>query len=322
MMSHVPDSTVVLDCKIQEFIEELAAADATPVYKLTPEQGRATLRRAQSGPVNKADADIKDWTVGSSVGPLHLRIIRAIGTAGRTPGILYFHGGGWVLGDADTHDRLVRQLAVGTGATVVFVDYARAPEQQYPVAIEQAYAATMYVAERGEEFGIDPKNLAIAGDSAGGNMATVVTLFAKERSGPRLRGQLLFYPVTDAGFDTRSYEEFADGPWLTRPAMQWFWDQYLPDHRKRKEPYASPLRASPEQLTGLPRALVITAENDVLRDEGEEYGRKLIQAGVKAVVTRYIGTIHDFVMLNGISEAATVRAAIGEAVAFLKEVLA
>lgn len=322
MTSHVPNNAVVLDCKIQEFIEELAAADATPVYKETPEHGRTTLLRAQSGPVNKADADIKDWAVESSVGRLHLRTVRPVGVVRRAPGILYFHGGGWVLGDADTHDRLVRELAVGTGATVVFVDYARAPEQQYPVAIEQAYAATIYVAEHGEEFGIDAQKLAIAGDSAGGNMATVATLFAKQRSGPHLRGQLLFYPVTDAGFHTRSYEQFADGPWLTRPAMQWFWDQYLPDHHKRQEPHASPLRASLEQLTGLPRALIITAENDVLRDEGEEYGRKLIQAGVKAVVTRYIGAIHDFVMLNSISDAATVRAAIGEAVAFLKEVLA
>jgi acetyl esterase len=322
MRSQVPDRAVVLDCKIQEFIEELAATDATPVYKLRPEQGRSTLLRAQSGPVNTPDADIKDWTVGSSVGRLHLRTIRPLGTAGQTPGIVYFHGGGWVLGDADTHDRLVRELAVGTGATVVFVDYARAPEQQYPVAIEQAYAATMYVADHGEQFGINPNKIAVAGDSAGGNMATVVTLFAKQRSAPHLRGQLLFYPVTDAGFDTRSYEQFADGPWLTRPAMEWFWDQYLPDPRKREDPHASPLRASLEELTGLPRALVITAENDILRDEGEEYGRKLIQAGVKAVVTRYIGAIHDFVMLNSISDAATVRAAIGEAVRFLKEVLA
>jgi acetyl esterase len=236
MTSHLPGSPVMLDRKIEEFIQELAATAATPIYEETPEEARKILLRAQLAPVHKIDADIKDWTVDSSAGRLHLRTIRPVGAAGRTPGILYFHGGGWVLGDADTHDRLVRELAVGIGATVVFVDYARAPEDQYPVAIEQAYAATTYVADHGEQFGIDSKNLAVAGDSAGGNMATVVTLLAKQRSGPRVRGQLLFYPVTDAGLDMRSYEEFADGPWLTRAAMQWFWDQYLPDHRQRNAP--------------------------------------------------------------------------------------
>ena len=168
---------------------------------------------------------------------------------------MHFHGGGWVVGDSKTHDRLIRELAVGTDTMVVFLDYDRAPEHRYPVAIEQAYAATCYVSEHAEEFGVDATRLAVAGNSVGGNMATVVSLLAKQRSGPAIAGQLLFYPVTNADFETSSYKQFADGPWVTRPAMEWFWDQYLPDHNKRKHPTASPLLASSDQLTGLPRTL-------------------------------------------------------------------
>jgi len=181
---------------------------------------------------------------------------------------------------------------------------------------------TQYVSEHAEEFGVDPTLLAVAGESSGGNMATVVSLFAKQRSGPRIAGQLLFYPATNADFETASYEQFADGPWLTRTAMQWFWDQYLPDRSKRKDPHASPLLASLEQLAGLPRALIITAENDVLRDEGEAYGRRLIEAGVEVVTTRYNATIHDFMLLNALATAAPTRAALTQAVDFLKSILA
>lgn len=311
-----------MDRTIQKLVDELAAQNAPPIYKLTPEEARQTLLRAQSGPVQKPDAQIKDSTVDSPAGPVRLRTIRPVGAADRTPVILYFHGGGWVMGDAETHDRLVRELAVGAGATVVFVDFGRAPEHQYPVAIDQAYAATRYVAEHGAEFGVDSTRLAVAGDSVGGNMATVVSLLAKQRSGRRIKGQLLFYPVTNADFETESYKQFANGPWLTLPAMQWFWDQYLPDRSKRTEPNASPLLAPLDQLAGLPRTLIITAENDVLRDEGEAYGRTLLKAGVETVVTRYNGAIHDFVMLNAIATAAPVRAAIMQAVDFLKDVLA
>jgi acetyl esterase len=224
----------------------------------------------------------------------------------------------------ETWFRVGSELAVGANATVVFVDYDRAPEHRYPVAVEEAYAATCYVSEHAQEFGVDTTRLAVAGDSVGGNMATVVSLLTKQRSGPAIAGQLqlLFYPVTNADFESGSYKQFADGPWLTRRAMQWFWDQYLPDHDKRKDPTASPLLASREQLTGLPRALVITAENDLLSDEGEAYGRKLIEAGVEVVTMRYNATIHDFLMLNALAEAAPTRAAVAQAVDFLQSVLA
>src|SRR5581483_3629306 len=206
--------------------------------------------------------------------------------------------------------------------TVVFVEYGRAPEHRYPVAIEQAYAATVYVSKHAEQFEVDATRLAVAGDSAGGNMAAVVALMAKQRQEPKIKGQVLFYPVTNCDFQTTSYNQFADGPWLTRSAMQWFWDQYLPDYNKRHEPTASPLQAAQDQLAGLPVALIITAENDVLREEGEAYGRKLLQAGVSVVVTRYNGAIHDFMLLNRIANAAPVRAALLQATDFLKGALA
>ena len=230
----------VLDHTIREFLDELAANAGPPVYQLTPDEARSTLLRAQSGTVRKPEAQIKDWNVDSAVGALRLRTIRPNSARDSSPVIMYFHGAGWVMGDATTHDRLVRELAVGIDATVVFVDYDRAPEHRYPVAIEQAYAATQYVSEHSEEFRVDATRLAVAGESSGGNMATVVSLLAKERSGPDIAGQLLFYPATNADFETDSYKQFADGPWLTRRAMQWFWDQYLPDHSKRNEPTLLP----------------------------------------------------------------------------------
>ena len=312
----------VLDCVNKNFIDKLAAEAGPPIYTLTPEEARNVLSRAQSGSVQKPDARIEDLKVASGQYSFRLRTIRPDDAKDRGPVIMYFHGAGWVMGDARTHDRLVRELAVGADATLVFVDYDRAPEHRYPVAIEQAHAATRYVSEHAEEFGVDATRLAVAGDSVGGNMATVVSLLARQRCGPAIAGQLLFYPVTNAHFETGSYKQFADGPWLTRAAMQWFWDQYLPDHNQRKDATASPLLASLKQLADLPRALIITAENDVLRDEGEAYGRKLIEAGVKVVTTRYNTTIHDFVMLNAHVGAASTRATVAQGIDFLKSVFA
>jgi acetyl esterase len=235
---------------------------------------------------------------------------------------VYFHGGGWVLGDKNTHDRLIREIANGAHVAVIFVDYDRSPEAQYPVPIEQAYAATAYVAKHPAEFGIDANRIAVAGDSVGGNMTAAVTLLAKERGGPKLRYQVLFYPVTDANFDDGSYNEFANGPWLTKAAMKWFWDAYAPNEADRAKITASPLRASLDDLKGLPPALVITDENDVLRDEGEAYARKLTQAGVPVTSVRYNGTIHDFVMLNALANTPAARGAVSQANAALRGALA
>ena len=307
----------VLEPTTQKFIDGLAGGK--PIYTLSPQSAREVLLRAQSGPIELAAVSMEDrlLPVGPT-GQTRIRVIRPEHITDTLPVILYFHGAGWVMGDTKTHDRLVRELATGAMATVVFVDYERSPENRYPVAIEQDYAVTDYVAKHPEEFNVDASRLAIAGDSVGGNMAAVVSLLAKERKGPLIKAQLLFYPVTDAGMTDGSYQTFANGPWLTKPAMVWFWDAYLPDVEARKNVHVSPLNAMPEQLKGLPPALVITAENDVLRDEGEAYANKLSVAGVTVTSTRYNGTIHDFVMLNALADTPAARAAIAQVNTFLR----
>jgi acetyl esterase len=309
----------VLDPTIQKMVEQLARPGAPPVQTLTPEEARNGLLRIQrSFQTNNLVHVSTIQRDGHGVG---LHVIRPRSAPDRAAAILYFHGGGWVVGDYSTHGPLANRLATVTGAVVIFVDYDRAPEHRYPFAIEQGYAATCYVAEHAQQFGIDATHLVVAGDSSGANLAAVMTLLRKERHGPAIAGQVLLYPATDATFDTASYQQFSDGPWLTKAAMQWFWDQYLPNHSERSAPTASPLRASLEQLTGVPPALIITAEHDVLRDEGEAYGRKLMQAGVEVVSTRYNGVIHDFMMFDAIAEMAPVRAALAQASDFLKNVL-
>jgi len=227
-----------------------------------------------------------------------------------------------MLGDTETHDRLVREIAIGAQATVVFLEYARSPQAKYPVAIEQAYTATTWVAEHGAAIGVDPSRLAVAGDGVGGNLATVTTLLAKERGGPPIEFQVLFYPVTDANFETPSYRAFgAEGYWLTSETMRWFWDSYVPAP-ERKEFTVSPLQASLEQLRGLPPALIMTCENDIVRDEGEAYAHKLMAAGVPVIATRYLGAIHDLVLLNPITGTPAARAAIAQVINTLRTVFA
>jgi acetyl esterase len=235
--------------------------------------------------------------------------------------IVYLHGAGWVFGNHHTHDRLIRELAVGAQAAVVFPNYSLSPEAKYPTAIQECYAVAAWVAEHGQERGLDGSRIAIAGDGVGGNMSAAVTLLAKQRGGPAFRQQVLFYPVTDATFDTESYHQFATGYYLRRDGMQWYWDQYTTDPAQRAEPTASPLRASLEQLAGLPAALVITAEADVLRDEGEAYADKLREAGVPVTADRFHATIHDFVMLNALADTNAARGAITLATDTLRTVL-
>src|SRR5437588_5106787 len=267
-------TTVELEPAAQEF----ADATASPPYlnDLGPIEGRKTVDEVQSGDIAKPEVDA-EWVAipGGPTGEVRTRILRPPDATHALPVILYIHGAGWVFGNSHTHDRLVRELAVGVGAAVVFPEYSLSPEAQYPTAIEESYAVLDWVAEHGSEKDLDASRIAIAGDSVGGNMTAALTLMAKERSGPELAAQLLFYPVTDANFDTGSYHQFAEGYFLRRDAMQWFWDQYTTDPAQRDEITASPLRASTEQLTGLPPALIITGEADPLRDEGEAYAGKL-----------------------------------------------
>lgn len=313
----------LLEPVTREFLEKVNKQGGTPIYQLSPKEARKVLSNLQAAHVAKLPADIDDLDI--PVGPegqVSIRIIRPKGNKEILPVVLYFHGGGWVLGDKDTHDRLVREIANGANAAVVFVNFTPSPEAKYPTPIEEAYAATKYVSENGKNFNLDGSRLAVAGDSVGGNMAAAVLLLAKERGGPKINYQVLFYPVTDANFDTQSYQQYATGIWLTREAMKWFWDNYLPDEETRKKPTASPLQASVDQLRGQPPALVITDENDVLRDEGEAYAHKLIQAGVNVTAVRYIGTIHDFVMLNALAGTPATCSAIGLAIENLRIALA
>ncbi|MBE1489300.1 alpha/beta hydrolase [Plantactinospora soyae] len=310
---------IVLEPAARRFAE--ASADPPYLHQLGPERGRRVLDELQSGNIARPDVDLDDRMVpGGPVGAIRVRVVRPAGAIGRLPVILYLHGAGWVFGNCQTHDRLIRELAVGTGSAVVFPHYSLSPEARYPVAVEECYVVLRWLAGQGA-VDLDGERIAVAGDSVGGNLATAVALLAKRRSGPGPVGQVLFYPVTDARFDTASYRLFAEGFHLRRDAMRWFWDQYAPDEAVRAEVTASPLRASVEQLAGLPPALVVTAEADVLRDEGEAYAARLRAAGVPVSATRYQGTIHDFVMLDALRGTEAAEAAINQAVVFLKRAL-
>jgi acetyl esterase len=318
------DTTALNHVVLEPAAQEFADATANPPYlfDLPIEDGRRTVDDVQSRPVDKPAADLEDISVpGGPDGEVAVRIVRPSGVRGALPVILYVHGAGWVFGDRHTHDRLIRELAVGVGAAVVFPDYRRSPEARYPSALEESWAVARWIVEHGAEKDLDRARIAVAGDSVGGNMSAALTLLAKQRGGLDLAAQVLFYPVTDAAFDTDSYHQFAEGYFLRRDAMQWFWDQYTTDQAQRDEITASPLRATTEQLSGLPPALVITAEADVLRDEGEAYANKLRQAGVPVVAVRYQGIIHDFAMLNALRGTNAAGAAITQATTYLRQAL-
>ena len=261
-----------IEPKTWAFVEKVTKAGGKPLYDLPPTEGRAIFDKLQELPSEKPDVDVEDHTL--PVGPngkVSIKIIRPKGAKETLPIVMFYHGAGWVFGGYKTHGRLVREIAVGAHAAVVFINFTLAPEGQYPLQIEEAFAATKYIAEHGKNFNLDTSRFAVAGDSVGGNMTIAMTLLAKERGGPRIDYQVLIYPVTDANFENDSYKEFAEGPWLTKKAMEWFWDSYLPNKEKRKEITACPLQATVEQLKGLPPALIINGECDVLRDEGEAY---------------------------------------------------
>jgi len=306
-----------LEPTTQRFIDSLAGAP--PLSTLTPEAAHAVLTDLQAKPVPMRPAEIEDtiWPVGPT-GTTKIRIVRPVGAPETLPLLFYTHGGGWVLGDTITHERLVRELAEGVHATVVFVDYINSPKAQFPTQNEQAYASLLYAVEHARELRVDTNRIVIVGDSVGGNMAAVLTLMAKERRGPRIRFQVLFYPVTDYRKDNASYRKFENGPWLTARSMQWMFD--LQGYTGNEGSDAFPLRATIEQLRGLPDALIIT-DDDILQDEGEAYALKLAQAGVRVTAVRYNQTIHDFVMLNPIADTPAVRGAIQEAVSALRGAL-
>ncbi|WP_335871221.1 alpha/beta hydrolase [Bacillus sp. 2205SS5-2] len=311
-------SNVVLEKEAQEFAE----ATNTPPYlfEVGVEKGRQTVDEVQSEPVDKKPVDIEDISVsGGPSGEVSVRIIKPKNAPKDLPVILYTHGAGWVFGNSHTHDRLIRELAVGSMSAVVFTNYSLSPEAKYPIAIEEVYSVLEWISKQGQEFGMNPSEITVAGDSVGGNMSAAITLMAKERQGPKIEKQLLFYPVTDASMNTYSYHQFKEGYFLRRDGMQWFWDQYTTNEDERNNITASPLRATIEELKDLPKALVITGEADVLRDEGEAYANKLREAGVEVTSVRFQGIIHDFVMLDALANTNAAKGAMLLANSWLSE---
>ncbi|HEV2833018.1 MAG TPA: alpha/beta hydrolase [Hanamia sp.] len=309
--------------EVRAFLKSLNSGTGKPIEQLSPEEARKVLIDAQNSvTVDYSGIEESERTIVQDGEKVNIHIVKPIGGMPNSPVFIFIHGGGWVLGDYPTHRRLVRDLVVESGAVAVFPDYTPSPEARYPTAINQIYAATKWVAEHGNEIGVNGKNLAVVGNSVGGNMTASVVLMAKEKKGPAIKLQVLLWPVTDANFETGSYKELGEGRFLTRNMMIWFWDNYLPDKKARKEIYASPLQASLEQLKGLPPALIQTAENDVLRDEGEAYARKLDEAGVPVTFTREGGLIHDYGLLNPLAEVPAVKTALLHAAASIRKLLA
>jgi acetyl esterase len=312
--------TVTSPIVLEPAAQQVADAFSKPpfLYEMAPADARKVLEDAQSGPVSKLPVEEEWITVPSPAGEVRVRLVRPQGATGMLPVILYMHGGGWILGNAGTHDRLVRELAVGAHAAVAFVEYPNAPEARYPTAIEQGYATAQWIARNGAAKGLDASRMAVAGESVGGNMTAALALMAKDRGDVSFVQQSMYYPVTDAAMNTATYDQFATGYYLTRQAMEWFWDAYTSDPAQRAEITASPNRATTEQVSGLPPTYLCVDEADVLRDEGEAYAAKLRTAGVPVTTVRFDGTIHDFMLLNALSDTRATRAAIDQATAFLR----
>jgi acetyl esterase/lipase len=302
-----------IDPQVRTFLAEVNK-DSSPFWTLPGPQVRAVLTGLQATtPVDLSGVIFSQKTISASGQTVKLYIVKPAHTRGQPPVLLFIHGGVWIAGNFENHKRLVRDLVVGSGAAAVFVEYTPIPDAVFPTQVEQNYAAARWVAEHGAEIGVDGSRIAVAGNSVGGDMSAALTLMAKDRGGPVIRLQVLLIPATDTDFETPSYRDFESGRFLPRAFMQFGWNIYAPDQATRNNPYAVPMRATIEQLRGLPKALVITAENDPLRDEGEAYARKLKEAGVEVTATRYNGMIHDFVLLNGIHDVPATQAAIRQA---------
>jgi len=306
-----------LEQSAKELMEALSKAP--PLTGLPVAYARKAVEAAQSAPIPMPDVDESWVNVPSNFGEVRVRLVRPQGVAGPLPVVLYLHGGGWILGSSVTHDLLTRRLAVGANAVVAFVEYSRAPEAKYPTQNEQSYASAQWITRQGPSGGFDTTRIAVAGDSAGGNMATVLAIMAKQRGDVRFVHQSLYYPMTDANAESsESVRKFKHGPYGSAEALEWFWSSYLSDQGLRSEITVSPLRATLADLEGLPPALVIVDENDVLRDQGEAYADKLRAADVPTTSVRFNGTIHDFMRLNALRDSESTRAAISLAVAALR----
>lgn len=301
------------------FLKALNSPAPPELEKLPALEARKVLETAQASvAVDTSGIDESEKTITADGFKIVLNIVRPRGVTKKLPVFMFIHGGGWVLGDYPTHRRIVRDLVVESGYCAVFVNYTRTPDAAYPRQINEIFAATKWVADHGDEINVDGRNLAVVGNSVGGNMTAVTTLKAKENGGPKIKVQIMMWPIVDADFETESYHQFGLDRFLSKPLMKWMYDMYIPDPAKRTDIHASPLRASVEQLKGLPPALIQVAENDILRDEGEAYGRKLDEAGVEVTTVRYDGMIHDFGLLNGLASEPATRSLFRHAAAELK----
>lgn len=309
--------------QIREFLNGLNNSGGKPMEEMAPEEARKILVDAQKS-VNVDASGITETERKITQGDItvNIHVVKPEkANDQKLPVFIFVHGGGWVLGDYPTHKRLVRDLVVKSGAAAVFIAYTPSPEARYPVAINEIYAATEWVAKNGAEIGVDGSNLAIAGNSVGGNMAAVTCLMAKDKGGPDIKFQLLLWPVTDADFARESWQKYAEGRFLTANMMKWMWDHYLPEAERRREDYASPFQASLEKMKGLPPALVQLAENDILFDEGLAYARKLDEAGVPTTIQTYNGFIHDYGLLNPLNHIEAVKLATEQAALALRKAL-
>jgi acetyl esterase/lipase len=306
--------------EVKAFLRGLNVPGNPPLESLSPLKAREVLANLQASvKVDLSGIDEAEKTIHSEGYTIKLNIVRPKGVVGILPVFIFIHGGGWVLGDYPTHRRMVRDLVVLSGFAAVFVNYTRTPDAQYPQAIHEIYAAAKWVAEQGEEFDLNGKKLAVVGNSVGGNMTAVTALMAKAKKSPHIRFCIMMWPIVDAHFDTESYKQYGKDRFLTKSLMMWMYDLYTIDPKQRKEPYASPLQATTQQLEGFPPTLIQVAENDILRDEGEAFGRKLEKAGVRVTCVRYNGMIHDFGLLNGLANHPATRSLFIHAAAELQK---
>ena len=301
-----------IDPAVRTFLAKINK-DSSPFWELPQPKPQQILTGLQGQtPVDMSGVTVTEQTVSQNGRSVKLYIMKPDNVSGKPGVLLFVHGGVWIVGNFENHQRLLRDLVVGSGQIGVFVEYTSLPEAKFPTQLEQCYAALQWVAEHAQQLGVDGNRIAVAGNSVGGNMTAALSLMSKDRNGPKISYQVLLIPATDASVDTRSYHEYGTGRFLTRDFMKYGWDLYAPEAKTRDNPYVSPLRASIDQLKGLPPALVITAENDPLRDEGEAYARKLKEAGVTVDAVRYNGTIHDFVALNALRQVPSTEAAIDQ----------
>lgn len=310
-----------LSKETKEYLKVLNSG-GKPVESLPVSDARNVLVDTQAAiKVNVSGIEETEKVILVDEHDIKLYIVRPEKAKGKLPVFIFIHGGGWVLGDYQTHKRLVRDLVVESGYACVFIEYSRSPEAKYPIALNECYATTKWVAEHGDEINVDGKRLAIVGNSAGGNMTIGSCLKAKENKGPDIKCQILLWPYSDAGINTESFKKYGEERFLTKSLMIWMRDNYLSDKTQHDDIYVSPVRATTNQLKGLPPTLIEVAENDILRDAGEELGRKLDEAGVDVTTVRFNGVIHDWGLLNGYADLPSTRNMIIFTAAMLKKYL-